>query len=44
MDTVDYVKPADVAIAMVETGRRKLTLAPRDLLAFHPRRRHESRL
>ena len=24
MDTVDYVKPADVAIAMAETGRRKL--------------------
>ena len=32
MDTVDYVKPADVAAAMVETGRRKLGLAPRDLL------------
>jgi formate/nitrite transporter FocA (FNT family) len=32
MDTVDYVKPADVAMAMVETGRRKLGLAPRDLL------------
>ena len=32
MDTVDYVKPADVAMAMVETGRRKLALAPRDLL------------
>ena len=32
MDTVDYVKPADVATAMVETGRRKLALVPRDLL------------
>jgi formate/nitrite transporter FocA (FNT family) len=32
MDTVDYVKPADVAAAMVETGKRKLALAPRDLL------------
>src|SRR5215469_11423876 len=32
MDTVDYVKPADVAVAMVETGKRKLALAPRDLL------------
>jgi hypothetical protein len=32
MDAVDYVKPADVAMAMVETGRRKLALAPRDLL------------
>src|ERR1700758_3583213 len=32
MDTVDYVKPADVAMAMVETGRRKLGLAPRELL------------
>src|SRR5438067_11901134 len=28
MDTVDYVKPADVALAMAEAGRRK----PRDLL------------
>src|ERR1700732_739167 len=26
------VKPADVAVAMVEAGRRKLALAPRDLL------------
>ena len=32
MDAVDYVKPADVAMAMVEGGRRKLALAPRDLL------------
>src|SRR5215468_12045737 len=32
MDTIDYVKPADVATAMVEAGKRKLTLAPRDLL------------
>src|SRR5689334_5602607 len=32
MDTVDYVKPADVALAMAEAGRRKLALAPRDLL------------
>jgi formate/nitrite transporter len=32
MDAVDYVKPADVAMAMVETGKRKLALAPRDLL------------
>jgi formate transporter len=29
---MDYVKPADVAKAMVETGGRKLALAPRDLL------------
>jgi formate/nitrite transporter len=29
---MDYVKPADVASAMVETGRRKLALAPSDLL------------
>jgi hypothetical protein len=29
MDTIDYVKPADVAAAMVEAGRRKLGLACR---------------
>ena len=29
---MDYVKTADVAVAMVEAGRRKLALAPRDLL------------
>jgi formate transporter len=29
---MDYVKPADVALAMVETGRRKLALAPGDIL------------
>ena len=29
---MDYVKPADVAKAMVESGSRKLALAPRDLL------------
>lgn len=29
---MDYVKPADVAVAMLETGRRKLALAPRDVL------------
>ena len=29
---MDYVKPADVASAMVETGRRKLTLSPLDLV------------
>ena len=29
---MDYVKPADVATAMLETGLRKLTLAPFDLL------------
>ncbi len=29
---MDYVKPADVAKAMVETGARKLTLKPADLL------------
>jgi formate/nitrite transporter len=29
---MDYVKPVDVASAMVETGRRKLTLSPVDLL------------
>jgi formate/nitrite transporter len=28
----DYVKPADVASAMLEAGRRKLALSPRDLL------------
>jgi formate transporter len=29
---MDYVKPDDVALAMLETGKRKLALAPRDLL------------
>jgi len=29
---MDYVKPADVATAMLEAGRRKLALSPRDLL------------
>jgi formate/nitrite transporter len=29
---MDYVKPADVATAMVETGRRKLLLSPVDLV------------
>jgi formate transporter len=29
---MDYVTPADVARTMLETGKRKLTLAPRDLL------------
>ena len=29
---MDYVKPVDVASAMVETGRRKLALSPTDLL------------
>jgi formate transporter len=29
---MDYVKPADVALAMVETGRRKLALGPTDIL------------
>lgn len=29
---MDYIKPSDVAAAMVETGRRKLALEPRDLL------------
>ncbi len=29
---MDYVKPVDVASAMVETGRRKLDLSPTDLL------------
>jgi formate/nitrite transporter len=29
---MDYVKPADVANAMAETGRKKLALPPRDLL------------
>src|SRR5919197_362770 len=29
---MDYVKPADVVTSMVETGRRKLALAPHDLL------------
>src|SRR5947208_7161475 len=29
---MDYVKPADVAVAMVETGRRKLALPTADLL------------
>jgi formate/nitrite transporter len=28
----DYVKPADVAVAMLETGKRKLMLTPKDLL------------
>src|SRR5438552_18116959 len=30
--TMDYIKPADVASAMVETGSRKLTLNPSDLM------------
>jgi formate/nitrite transporter len=29
---MDYVKPTDVAVAMAETGRRKLALPPVDLL------------
>lgn len=29
---MDYVKPADVAAAMAETGRRKLELSPTDLV------------
>ena len=29
---MDYVKPADVALAMLETGKRKLALRPSDLL------------
>jgi formate transporter len=29
---MDYVKPSDVALAMVDSGKRKLALAPRDLL------------
>lgn len=29
---MDYVKPADVAAAMVDTGRLKLSLAPADLI------------
>jgi formate transporter len=29
---MDYVKPADVALAMIESGRRKLALTPFDLL------------
>src|SRR5712692_5867829 len=29
---MDYVKPADVAMAMVETGRRKLALPTTDLV------------
>ncbi len=29
---MDYVKPVDVASAMIETGRRKLALSPTDLL------------
>ncbi|HEY1978905.1 MAG TPA: formate/nitrite transporter family protein [Xanthobacteraceae bacterium] len=28
----DYVKPADVALAMLDSGKRKLALSPRDLL------------
>ena len=32
MDTSDYIKPADVALAMLETGKRKLTIGPSDLL------------
>src|SRR5262249_61882497 len=31
-ERMDYVKPADVAAAMVEAGRRKLALPPADLL------------
>jgi formate/nitrite transporter len=29
---MDYIKPADVAAAMIETGSRKLALAPSDLM------------
>jgi formate/nitrite transporter len=29
---MDYVKPAEAAAAMIETGRRKLTLTPTDLV------------
>ena len=29
---MDYVKPADIAAAMIESGRNKLRLAPPDLL------------
>jgi len=29
---MDYVKPAEVAKTMVEAGRMKLSLSPRDLL------------
>lgn len=29
---MDYIKPVDVALCMLETGRRKLALSPRDLL------------
>lgn len=29
---MDYVKPAEVATAMLDTGKKKLALAPRDLL------------
>src|SRR2546426_8017032 len=29
---MDYIKPADVATAMVETGSRKLALTPSDLM------------
>lgn len=29
---MDYVKPADVAVAMLETGRRKLALTPLDFV------------
>src|SRR5271170_6412838 len=32
METGDYVKPADVAVTMLESGKRKLALSPRDLL------------
>jgi formate transporter len=32
MDAIDYVKPPDVALAMLEAGKRKLALSPRDLL------------
>src|SRR5580658_11287702 len=30
--TMDYVTPANVAVAMAESGKRKLALSPRDLL------------
>jgi formate transporter len=29
---MDYIKPADVAVAMLDAGKRKLALPPRDLL------------
>ena len=39
---MDYVKPADVAAAMVDTGRRKLGLSPADCYTRRAGRQHSA--